>query len=102
MSSVKQPKLTTKDFIMHPLLLDQQLALLYALRNLNFTIVPLSGSNALAPSASQIIGSPPNLIMPLPLMLDAPIADSSATAASVSTTLNLLLGAMRRRGDLPR
>lgn len=48
-----------------------------------------------------IVFSAKNAILPIPLKLAAPIADSSATAASVSTQLNLLLAALRATGQLP-
>ena len=51
-------------------------------------------------SAALVIADE-NIIIPIPLKLSAPIADSTATAASVSTQLNLLLAALRSTGQLP-
>lgn len=48
-----------------------------------------------------IVFSAKNAILPVPLKLAAPIADSTASAASVSTQLNLLLAALRATGQLP-
>ena len=48
-----------------------------------------------------IVMSEENMVVPIPIKLTAPIADSTATAASVSTQLNLLLAALRRTGQLP-
>lgn len=50
---------------------------------------------------NPVIISGTNAILPVPLKLAAPIADSTATAASVSTQLNLLLVALRTTGQLP-
>jgi hypothetical protein len=49
----------------------------------------------------SLIVSRENIVIPVPLQLSAPIADSAATAASASTQLNLLLAALRRTGQLP-
>ncbi len=101
MGAIQKPNLRGIDFIKNPAVLAAQIDMLYGLRNLNVQLVTGQASQQLAVGVSQISGSPPNLVLPLPFKLSAPIADSSATAASVSAQLNLLLAAMRVRGDLP-
>lgn len=76
-------------------------ALLNAMVTLNVQLVRAQSAISLAPGQNNIKGDPPNLVLPLPLMLDSAIADSTATAASVSTQLNLLLAALRKTKMLP-
>ena len=61
-------------------------------------IVPASSYNR---TNNPIVISGTNAILPVPLQLAAPISDSTATAASVSSQLNLLLAALRSTGQLP-
>lgn len=101
MPAVPVPALTGVDFIRDPQVIAQQMAMLYGLRNLNVQLVIGQASQLFKPGISQITGSPPNLVLPLPLMLASPIANSTATAASVSAQLNLLLSALRATTQLP-
>ena len=48
-----------------------------------------------------IVTSDERTIIPLPVKFNVPIADSVATVASASTTLNLTFGAFRSIGQLP-
>jgi len=50
---------------------------------------------------SAIVPSQTNLKLVLPLKFDAPIANSTASAASVSAQLNLVLAQLRLTGILP-
>lgn len=50
---------------------------------------------------SSLAISAQNIVFPVPLKIAVPIADSTSTAASVSTQLNLLLAALRVTGQLP-
>lgn len=102
MASVTPPVLSGVDLITQRQLLQQQIDLLYALRNINVQLVVGQASQVFAPGVSPIVGSAPSLVLPLPLKLAAPIADSSATVASVSAKLNLLLAALRANGMLPQ
>lgn len=63
--------------------------------------VQLTGANSTRSDQNAIVLSPDRYLLPIPLKLNTAIADSSATAASVSTQLNLLLAALRRTGQLP-
>ena len=75
-----------------------------ALKFLNLLIaleVRLVGASGFNDPKRGIVFAGRNAIMPIPLKLNAPIADSTATAASVSTQLNLLLAALRATGQLP-
>lgn len=76
-------------------------ALLNALATMEVHLVPPGGAPALSPGNKSIRGDPPNLILPLPLQFTAAIADSTATAASVSAQLNLLLAELRKIRQLP-
>ncbi len=76
-------------------------ALLNALATMEVHLVPTGAVDPLRPGGKPIRGDAPNLIMALPLRLGSPIANSTATAASVSTQLNLLLAALRETGQLP-
>ena len=75
--------------------------LLNALAQMEVHIVVAGGAVALGPGKSALKGSPPALILPLPLKFATPIANSTATAASVSAQLNSLLAALRTTGQLP-
>lgn len=48
-----------------------------------------------------LLDSDQSMILAAPLQFAAPIANSTATAASVSTQLNLLLAQLRLTGQLP-
>lgn len=50
---------------------------------------------------TAIITAENNLVLNLPLKFDAPIANSTASAASASAQLNLVLAQLRRTGLLP-
>lgn len=76
-------------------------ALLNALAEMQVVLVVPGGSAPLAPGNKTLRGEPPNIIMPLPLKCTRAISDSTATAASVSTQLNLLLAELRKTGQLP-
>lgn len=62
------PQLTGMDFIRDPQVIQQQIGLLYALRNMNVRLTVGQASQALASGVSQIVGNPPNLVLPLPLV----------------------------------
>lgn len=50
---------------------------------------------------SSLVTSGEKYVIPIPLGFTAPIANSSATAASASAQLNTLLQAMRNTNQLP-
>lgn len=75
--------------------------LLNALASMEVHLVTPGAVSPLVPGGKPIRGDPPSLIMTLPLKFAAPIADSTATAASASAQLNLLLAALRTTGQLP-
>jgi hypothetical protein len=50
---------------------------------------------------ASLVTSGERYTLPIPLQLAAPIANSTATAASVNTQFNALLQAMRVTGQLP-
>ncbi len=64
--------------------------------------VEVTTANSTRGSQQAIVTSPDRFLLPIPLKLQAPIADSVATADSVSAQLNLLLVALRQTGQLPR
>ncbi len=101
MSSVAVPNVTGLDFLLNKQFTQEQIDLLYALRNINVQLVVAQASQTLMPGTSAIKGTPPALILPLPLKLATPVANSTATAASASAQLNLLLAALRTAGILP-
>ena len=75
-----------------------------AMRFLNLVIsleVQVTQASGLANPKRGIVFAGRNAVLPIPLQLRAPIADSTATAASVSAQLNLLLAALRSTGQLP-
>lgn len=76
-------------------------ALLNALAGLEMNLVVPAGSVAFGPGREAILGDPPKLILPIPLKFAAAIPNSTATVASVSAQLNLLLAALRITGQLP-
>jgi len=102
MPSIPVPTVSGVDLITDAQKVQQLIDLLFALRNINVQLVVGQASQTFSPGVSPIVGTPPALILPLPLKLATPIADSTATAASVSTQLNLLLAALRANGMLPQ
>lgn len=92
---------TIGDLLSDPKRVRDALMLLNALVNLEVHLVPPGNVQALSPGNHPIRGDAPNLILPLPLMLPNAIADSTATAASASTQLNLLLAGLRSTRQLP-
>ena len=95
------PQVRGIDFLKNPELAQQLVDLLYALLNVNVQLTVGQAAQKLNPGTGRIIGTAPALILPIPLKLGTPIADSAATAASVSAQLNLLLAALRVTGQLP-
>ena len=95
------PPQNLADLLSDPQRIRDAFELLSALAALQVHLVPPGNVAALAPGNRSIIGDPPNLILPLPLKFTTAIANSSATAASVSTQLNLLLAELRKTGQLP-
>lgn len=76
-------------------------ALLNALATMEVHLVTPGAVDPLGPGGKPIRGDPPNLILTLPLKIAAPIANSTATAASASARLNDLLAALRVVKILP-
>jgi hypothetical protein len=91
----------TAELLRDPRRVRDALELLNALASLEVHLVPPGAAAPLSPGRNQIVGTPPSLVLPLPLQCPSAVADSSATAASVSTQLNLLLAGLRRTGILP-
>lgn len=89
------------DLLSDPQRVRDALALLNALASLEVHYVVGGAANRGGPGAAALKGEAPNLVLPLPLRLPSPIADSTATAASVSTQLNLLLAGLRTTPLLP-
>lgn len=85
-----------------PSKLQGAIDLLNALANLEVVLSSSASNVPLVRGERQIQGEPPNLILALPIQCATPIADSTATAGSVSTQLNLLLAQLRTTGILPR
>ena len=88
-------------FFANPEKLQHAIDLLNGLAALDVQIVSAGGVTSDRPGHASIMGDPGAMILPLPLKLAAPIADSTASALSVSTQLNLLLAALRKNGQLP-
>ena len=63
--------------------------------------VKLVNSNANNTGKTAILRSANNYVLTLPIQFASPIADSTATAANVSTQLNSLLAALRTAKILP-
>ena len=82
----------------NPTAVRDAITFLNLLISLECRIVVPSGSNN---PKQGIVFAAKNAILPIPLKLGAPIADSTASAASVSAQLNLLLAALRTTGQLP-
>lgn len=83
----------------YPQAADDLISIVNRLYNLEYQLIrPGSNTggvqNVLVPSAQ-------NIVLALPLKFAAPITNSTATAASVSTQLNLLLAQLRLTGQLP-
>lgn len=101
MSALKIPNVSGADFFKNPALAQDLVTLLFALRNINVQLVVLQASQMLSAGTSPIVGTLPNLTLPLPIKLAMPVADSAATAASASAQLNALLSLLRKSGQLP-
>lgn len=101
MPSVELPPATGIDFISDPQVIARDRAMLYGLRNVNVQLLPFNASYAMTPSKSQIVGDPPNLILPIGLQLGAPIANAAATTADNTRAINQLLSALRITTQLP-
>ncbi len=63
--------------------------------------VELVTPNGYNSAQTAILASPNQYLLALPVRFRAPIADSSATAASASAQLNLLLAELRATKQLP-
>jgi hypothetical protein len=83
----------------YPEAADELIGIVNRLYNLQFQLIR-PGSNT-AGVENVLVDSPQNLVLALPLKFAAPIANSTATAASVSTQLNLVLAQLRLTGQLP-
>ncbi len=89
------------DLVRDPSSVRDGFELLNAIAEINVRLVTPGGSEPLESGRSQIRGEAPDLILPLPLKLPSAIADSTASAASVSAQLNALLAGLRATGMLP-
>ena len=74
---------------------------LAALLQLEVHLVTPGNVAALSPGNKPLQGDEGGIILPLPLKFTRSISDSTATAASVSAQLNLLLAELRKTGQLP-
>lgn len=92
---------TVAELLADPQRIKDALELLNALAQIEVHLVPPGNVAPLSSGNKTIRGDAPNLIMPLPLKFTRAIADSTATAASVSTQLNLLLAELRKVSQLP-
>ena len=104
MGAIPVPDRPNGAFITDPLYLKQQMAMLYALRNIRVTLIGASGANQLGPNYSPILGTPPTLTLPLALKLNAPIPDptgGATTDTQCRAALVLLLQYLRLTGQLP-
>lgn len=88
------------DLLSDPQRVRDAFDLLNALSDLEVHLVP-AGTATIGRGVAAIKGDPPSLILPLPIKLSSAIADSTATAASVSAQLNALLAGLRSTGMLP-
>ena len=87
--------------VQDPQRIRDAIELLNALSQLQVQLVPVGSSRPLSSGNRSIVGEPPALILPLPIAMQTAIADSTATAASVSAQLNALLAALRLTKLLP-
>lgn len=101
MNNAIQIPATIGELLGDPQRVRDALELLNALAALEVHLVVSGGAVELGPGKAAIKGAPPTLVLPLPLKFATPIADSTATAFSVSTQLNLLLAALRTNGQNP-
>lgn len=92
---------TVAELLTDPKRVRDAIALLNALATMEVHLVAPGNVAPLSPGSKPIRGDPPNLILPLPLKFTAAITDSTATAASASAQLNLLLAELRKTGQLP-
>jgi hypothetical protein len=89
------------DLLSDPQRIRDAMALLNGLAKLQVQLTVASAAINLKTPNRLIAGDPPNLILPIPLMLDAPIANSNGTAANINTQFCLLLQKLRTTGQLP-
>ena len=89
------------DLLGDPQRIRDAIDLLNAIATMEVHLVAPGNVAPLSPGNRPIRGDPPNLILPLPLKFTAAITDSTATAASASAQLNLLLAELRKTGQLP-
>lgn len=82
----------------HPQAADELVRAVNLLMALELKLVVPTAYN---PAKEAIARSGTNYALILPLKFSAPIANSTATAANVSTQLNSLLAALRSTGQLP-
>ncbi len=85
------------ELIQNPQRVRDAFQLLNLLASAEVRVVTTGGTTGTA----SILVSGQNAVIPIPLKLATPIADSTATAASVSAQLNALLAALRVTGQLP-
>lgn len=91
------PPNSLSELLQSPQRVRDAFELLNALAAAKVSVVALSSTRG---DQSLLISSQ-GITIPVPLKLDRAIADSTATAASVSAQLNALLAALRRTGQLP-
>ena len=89
------------DLLANPQRIRDAISLLNGLLEMEVRLVPPGGVAPLQSGYKQIIGDPPALVLPLPLKFRRPIADSTATAASASAQLNILLAELRANSQNP-
>jgi hypothetical protein len=82
----------------HPQAADELIQIVNLMRAMELGLVTPSANTR---GKEVLIASENNLVLNLPLKFSAPIADSTASAASVSTQLNLVLAQLRLTGILP-
>lgn len=74
---------------------------LKAIREARLKLVASDGNTSAVNATALFKPDAGGLTLLLPLQFKTAIADSTATAASVSTTLNTLLAQLRANGQLP-
>lgn len=100
MKTIEVPQ-SLADLLANPQRVRDAFALLNALAQVEVVLTTPGGSQPLTPGNQTIRGDPPTLTMPLPLRFTRSIPDSTATAASASATVNLLLAELRKVSQLP-
>lgn len=101
MPQIIQDPDTLAKLLQEPQRVRDAIALLNGLAQIQVILQPVGSARPLASGNRSIVGEPPNLVLPLPIAMQTAIADSTATAASVSAQLNLLLAALRLTKLLP-